>query len=71
MGHRFFWTPESPKIPGVYAVEVDERDGTVNCTRDIALAMKLGSKEECEMWCAMHPKPPFVAREHAFMESPK
>jgi hypothetical protein len=71
MGVRFAWIPESPKISGVYAVEVDPFSGATNCTRNLFEALKFGSKEECEIWCATHPKPPFVPREHGLMESPQ
>ncbi len=57
---HFYWIPEAPDFPGLYAAS----KGT--STRNPNAARKFDTKEECALWCETNPHPVFVPQEHGF-----
>lgn len=57
---HFYWIPEAPDFPGLYATNKGLS------TRNADAARKFDTKEECTEWCNMNPYPKYVAREHGF-----
>jgi hypothetical protein len=64
----FFWVPEAPKHPGVYAYK--GYCAKKNCTGDIDEAMQFDTKEACQAWCEANPTPLFVPMEHGIAQMP-
>jgi hypothetical protein len=66
---RFFWIPEAPNHPGVYANSNAsiEADGD-RSTTDPHAALRFPDRMSCQLWCDSHPVPPFVPQEHGFAE---
>lgn len=64
---EFFWVPEAPKHPGVYAVDPKKKTRKEqNCTVSIHDALKFKTKKECDNWCLIFPEPLFVPKEHGY-----
>jgi hypothetical protein len=72
--NEFYWIPEAPNFPGVYAnlTGMDRSYGKIQSphlqpsTCDIHAARKFVTLEECVQWCNMNPYPKFEPKEHGF-----
>jgi len=64
---KYFWIPESPKWPGIYAPS-DYKAKIKTMTRNPWEAMRFDSKGECSQWCTDNPYPIFNPVEHGFEE---
>lgn len=60
------WIPEAPEYPGTYAIEPHPNGAT--CTRDHDEALQFDTRAECQAWCDGHPAPPFVPKEHEWVD---
>lgn len=71
---EFYWIPEAPNFPGVYANlnGTDRSYGKLQnaklqpSTCDIHSARKFVTLEECRDWCLKNPGPRFEPKEHGF-----
>jgi len=66
-GPATVWIPEAPAYPGMYAVRGYEA-GKNTMTLSVHEAMQFITKENCQTWCDEHPIPPYLPREHGFMD---
>lgn len=68
MDYEFYWTPEAPEFPGLYAnlkgTDIPSNNGLAICTYDINSARLFKTYLECKEWCEKNPFPYFVPREH-------
>jgi hypothetical protein len=70
----FYWIPEAPNFPGVYANlnGTDRSYGKIQnaklqpSTYDVHSAQKFVTREECQEWCNKNPYPVFEPKEHGF-----
>jgi hypothetical protein len=76
MQEKFYWIPEAPQHPGLYAnlTGTDMKYGKLGdgelqpSTYDPNSARKFITKEECQEWCNLNPDPAFEPKEHAFYD---
>lgn len=70
----FYWIPEAPNFPGVYAnlTGTDRSYGKIQIpmlqpsTYDVNAARKFVTFEECQEWCNANPIPKFEPKQHGF-----
>jgi hypothetical protein len=64
---EFFWVPEAPQHPGVYAIDPEKRTmKNQNCTLSIHEARKFSTSKECDVWCRANTEPAFVPKQHGY-----